>query len=93
MENLAERKLNFIHAVTGLTDERVFQALETTLKMINTPENALDRLSKPIRKKLDLATLKAEQNWKGHHPEKMKRLVKEMDFKEPIEHLLSMLTK
>ncbi len=48
---------------------------------------------KPIMKKFDVEAIMREQGWKGYHDtEKMKRLVKEMNIKEPIEDLLAMLT-
>lgn len=48
---------------------------------------------KPIRKTIDIETLKREQGWKKQDKTKWDALVKELDIQEPIESLISQLTK
>ena len=51
-------------------------------------------LKKGTREKFDPEEIKQEQGWKGQHDkEEMMRLIHEMDIQEPIELLLSQLTK
>jgi hypothetical protein len=51
-------------------------------------------LNKPFREKFDPDAMKREQGWKGQHDKaEIFRLIKEMDVTEPIELLISQLTK
>jgi hypothetical protein len=51
-------------------------------------------LGKPPGKKLDPEAIKREQGWKGQHDEaEIMRLIREINVKEPIELLLSQLSK
>ncbi len=51
-------------------------------------------LRKPLREKFSAEAVKRESGWKGQHDKtEMMRLVKEMDIQEPIELLLSQLSK
>lgn len=55
------------------------------------PEN-IRALVKPLRKTLDIETLKKEQNYKGANRQKIQQLIEEMAIEEPIEVLLAQLT-
>ncbi len=91
--NLAERKLQFIQAVSFIQDEEEIAQLENWLDLLQTKKAVSSELFKPIRKKLDPEAIKRSRNFKGHDREKIMRLIKEMDVQEPIELLLSQLTK
>lgn len=56
-------------------------------------EDLLKKVNRPIAKKLNLKALKKAKNYQGVNRERFDKLVKEIDIKEPIELLLSQLTK
>jgi len=58
-----------------------------------TGNEALAKVLEPIEEKIDLQKILLEQNYRGPDKRRFKRLVKELDIKEPIENLLAMLTK
>jgi hypothetical protein len=56
-------------------------------------KDILEQLAKPIRPHFDLDEMKREQ---GHQPinkAELEELIKELDIQEPLEDLLTMLTK
>ena len=57
------------------------------------PEDSAKRIFHPIRKGMTVETLKKEQNFKGTDWAKADAWVKELDIQEPIEELLSQLSR
>jgi len=51
-------------------------------------------LAKPMRESFDKEAIKRAQNWKGQHDKAgMMKLIIDMDVQEPIEKLLSQLSR
>jgi len=91
--DLAERKLELIQELSQIRDEQDFAQLEETLRNIRERQGRIRKYSKPMRKKLDPEAIKCQRGFKGHDKEEMFRLIREIDIQEPIELLLSQLTK
>ncbi len=53
----------------------------------------LSKINRPMAKKLDLEALKKAKNYKGVNRARFNQLVKEINIHEPIELLLSQLSK
>ncbi len=51
--------------------------------------STIKKVAKPLRKTLDIETLKKEQNYQGANKEKIERIIQEMAIEEPIEVLLA----
>lgn len=62
------------------------------LSTASLPEH-IQKYIRPVREKTDLEALIREQGYTGHDRERFDRIVKEMDIQEPIELLISQLTK
>ena len=81
---------------------RIFKSIhfESVRLVVEEPEEKpvanrglLKKINRPMAKKLDLEALKKAKNYKGVNRERFNKLVREIDIKEPIELLLSQLTK
>ena len=58
-----------------------------------TKRDVLPKINRPMTKKLDLEALKKAKNYKGVNRVRFNQLVKEINIHEPIELLLSQLSK
>ena len=56
-------------------------------------QDLLDSLHRPTAKTLDLDALKKARNYKGVNRERFNKLVKEINIPEPIDLLLSQLSR
>lgn len=93
MTDLSERKLELIKEVSEIRDEKDLNQLEEALRLIRERQERIRKYSKPIRKKTDPEAIKRARNFKGHDKEEIFRLIREIDIQEPIELLLSQLSK
>ncbi len=97
-QTLSERKINLIVHITKLDKEDAVRKIEETVESLEPHPTAkqlkmLEKLAKPMRKKLDIEELKREQNWKPIDRKKFDKLVKEIDIQEPIEQLIDDIGK
>ena len=86
--------MNLIVEITHLDDEKSLRRIaevigEEKKRPTEKQLETLEKLAKPMRKKLDLEELKREQNWKPIDRKEFDRLVKELDIQEPLEQLLA----
>ncbi len=108
MGSIAEQKYNLIRLLFAVDNPLLLdwlerelykwqQELPVTVPATETQEyEALKAklLRKPLREKFDAEAVKRESGWKGQHDKaEMMRLIKEMDIQEPIELLLSQISK
>ena len=66
--------------------------LQVVVNKNDTSNEILKKISKPIKKKLDLEEIKKAKNYKGVNRERFNALIKEINIIEPIELLLSQLS-
>lgn len=90
--------MNLIVEITHLDNEkslhRIAEIINEEKKRPNEEQRELlKKLTKPMRKKLDIEELKREQNWKSLDREKFDRLVRELDIQEPLEQLIADIGK
>lgn len=93
-QTLDSIKMNLIVEITHLDDEKSLRRIaevigEEKKRPTEKQLETLEKLAKPMRKKLDLEELKREQNWKPIDRKEFDRLVKELDIQEPLEQLLA----
>ncbi|MDZ4681532.1 MAG: hypothetical protein SH848_17920 [Saprospiraceae bacterium] len=90
--DLAEQKIAFIREVSEIENEKTLSALIAAYLQITAPAKA-DAKPKPIRKKFDAEAIRHSRGGVGHDKDKIMGLIREMDIQEPIEQLLSQLSK
>jgi hypothetical protein len=93
MGSIAERKYHLIQLISSIEDEKTLAQMQEELEEIQRRGSLLAKLTKPMKKTLDVEELKREQNWKPVDMEEWHRLAEELDIQEPIEQLLAQLTK
>ncbi len=95
MSDFAAQKSEFIQEVSAIQDEQKFSELVQAYQELKARdlEAIKQKLRRPMRKKLDPEAIKRARGFKGHNKEEIFRLIKEIDIQEPIELLLSQLTK
>ncbi|MCY7327566.1 MAG: hypothetical protein LH618_03360 [Saprospiraceae bacterium] len=93
MGALAERKLEFIRAVSEIEDEKTLLALMEAYWQITAFEKTNGKSIKPIRPQFDAEAIRRRRVQVGHDKARIMRLIQEMDVQEPIEQLLAQLTK
>lgn len=93
MGSIAERKYHLIQLISSIEDEKVLVQIQEELEAIRSKEELLAQITKPMKKTLDVEEMKREQNWKPVDIEELQEIIKQMDIQEPIELLLSQLSK
>lgn len=95
MSDFTDQKNEFIQEVSALQDERQFSQLVAAYREIKARDVAAvkQRLRRPLRRKLNPEVIKRGRGFKGHDKAEIYRLIKEIDIQEPIELLLSQLTR
>jgi len=86
-------KLGIIDKIRSLGNEDVhkLKKLEATLKEMWPEEDIIKKLSKPIRKKIDIEELKREQNFKPINKKEFFQKIDELNIEEPLEELIRMI--
>lgn len=94
-----EQDLNSLLALFRQMNLRVV-VKKSSVKSPNRPASPDTRtvkeqlLAKPMRESFDKEVIKQAQNWKGQHDKVgMMKLIMDMDVQEPIEKLLSQLSR
>lgn len=93
MVSIAERKYHLIQLISSIEDEKVLVQIQEELEAIRSKEELLAQITKPMKKTLDVEEMKREQNWKPVDLEEWNKLVAELDIQEPVEQLISKLTR
>jgi hypothetical protein len=83
-----------LSALNSMNLESVHVVVEETVNhKSKNGKDLLVSLHRPIAKKLDLDALKKERNYKGVNRERFNKLVKEINITEPIDLLISQLSR
>jgi len=93
MTLLAEKKLEFIRAVSSIEDVKTLSALMEAYRKILGEMKDTSKMVTSIRQKFDADAIRQRRGHVGHDKAKIMRLIREMDVQEPIEQLLAQLTK
>lgn len=104
--NIGTRKIELITFMAALQQEEAVQAFEKIARKLKpktykkeetaslkVSEADIEYFKRPTRKTITADQLAIEQNWQPIDEAKMDELVRLMDIQEPIELLLSQLTK
>jgi len=88
--NLDSKKLKLIQKITLISSIEEIKDIERFVNLIRH-NKAHGNIFKEIRKDVNIESLKKEQDFKGIDRAKLNRIAKELDIKESIEELLSMI--
>jgi len=91
--NIGALKLELIDKIKYASDNdgHKLKKLEASIKEMWPDENILNRLEKPIRKRIDVEEIKREQNFKPINKEAFFKRIEELNIEEPLEKLIEML--
>ncbi len=104
--NIETRKIELIAFIASLQHEEAVNALEKIVKKLKpktykreksessfVSDSDIEFFKRPIRKTITADEIALEQNWQPIDEKEMAEIVRRMDIQEPIELLLSQLTK
>ena len=84
-------KLELINRIMSLKDAYKLRKIEATLRDMWSDDDIIKKLSKPMRKRIDVEELKKEQNFKPINKEEFFKKIDELNIEEPLEDLLRMI--
>ncbi len=84
-------KLSLIRQIMETTDTAELEKIDSAIKKIQSEENSFQHLVKPTRKRLDIETIKKEQDYLPVDKEALHQKIEELDLKEPVEQLLTVI--
>lgn len=89
--NIDSLKVHLIARISTLSNEETLRQLERILmpRASADPSDILQRLARPMPKKLDIEALIAQQGFKGVDRAKFDRLIRKINVTEPLEQLLA----
>jgi len=93
MMALAEQKQEFIRKISSIEDLKTLSALMEAYQKITAEAKNSPKRANKIRQKFDADAIRQRKGQVGHDKAKIMRLIREMNIQEPIEQLLSQLTK
>lgn len=79
---------SIINKIFNLTDTRKLKQLSVIVEQLT---DILERLAKPMRKKLSIEELKKEQNFKPINKKAFFKKLDALEIEEPIEDLIAMI--
>ncbi len=82
------RKYHLVEWITKLDNEQTISNIENYVFRILHRTTPLNKLTVPIRQKLDINELIAEQNFHGVDLKRFRQLIDEMNIQDPIELLI-----
>jgi regulator of PEP synthase PpsR (kinase-PPPase family) len=82
---------SIINKIFGLTDTRKLRQLSVIVEQLTDNSDVLERLAKPMRKKLSIEELKKEQNFKSINKKAFFKKLDALEIEEPIEDLIAMI--
>ena len=89
--NIETRKYKLIEQIMKLDNDFAISKLEEQLKKLENEK--FWKAVKPMRKNITVEQLKKEQNYKPISKEEFYKKAAELNITEPLDELLSMLTK
>ena len=94
MGDIAARKLEIIQAISKMQGEQEISKVEAAIREILAHhERNLKYGVKKIPEKFDADAVRCSRGYRKPDKEEIFRLIREIDIQEPIELLLSQLTK
>ena len=85
------RKYRLIENIMQVDNEKIIDKLEEILKSYKSDHTSIEPYIRPMRKKLDVDELIAEQGFEGVDKDKIDRLIKDINLETPLEELLEMI--
>ena len=85
------KKYHLIEQIMAIQEEALLNRLEILLNNLTQENQALLKLIRPTREKLDIERLAQAQNYQGVDQDKMNRLIEEIALDEPFEDLIEVV--
>ena len=82
---------SIINKIFNLTDTQKLKQLDVIVEQLSDNNYILERLAKPMRKKLSIEQLKKEQNFKPINKKAFFKKLDALEIEEPIEDLIAMI--
>ena len=82
---------SIISKIFALTDTRKLRQLNVIVEQLTDSNDVLQRLAKPMRKKLSIEELKKEQNFKPINKKAFFKKLDALEIEESIEDLITMI--
>lgn len=89
MKGAKELQQSIVNKIFSLTDTRKLTQLSVLVEQLTDNSTVLERLAKPMRKKLSIEELKKEQNFKPINKKAFFEKLDALDVDESIEDLIS----
>lgn len=84
-------KLSIINKIMNLEDLSLIKEVDRAVTEILPRDTKLSHLVKPMRKELDIETIKEEQQFKVIDKKEFLQKFDDLEIEEPIEELLEMI--
>jgi len=84
-------KLKLIHKILSVNDTDQLKLLYGFISKAEIGKSQLNGLVKPTREKLDIETIKQEQNFQPINADKFFKELEDLNIEEPLEDLLKMI--
>lgn len=89
--NIESKKRQIVSQIMKIGDEQFINQLEKIIQKYEAAHSAVAYLAKPMRQKLVLTELIAEQSYKGADKKKLDSLIEAAAIEEPLKNLLELL--
>lgn len=93
MVEFQERKSQLLEAVHAISDETALAEWEEVYRKIRESRERIQHYRATLREKFDPEVVRRSRGYRKPNKAKVMQLIKQMDIQEPIELLLSQLTK
>jgi hypothetical protein len=93
MVKFAENKLALIQEISLLEDEKTFLELQKAFQVIIARHERKSIVREPIRAHFDADNIKKNRQFKGHNLAEINQLIADINLQEPVELLISQLSK
>jgi hypothetical protein len=84
-------KLNLIRQIMDLNDADQLKKISQAIRSIGLENHALQELARPIRNRLDIEELKAEQRFRPVDKKAFFGKIEKLDITESLDELLAMI--
>lgn len=93
MVNFQERKAHLLEAVSAISDEKDLAEWEEAHRKVQERRARMEKYRVKLREKFDPESVRRSREFRKPDKNKVMHLIKEMNVREPIELLISQLTR
>ena len=93
MVNFQERKAHLLEAVNAISDEKDLAEWEEAYRKVQERAARMEKYRAKLREKFDLEAVRRSRGFRKPNKVRVMHLIREMNVQEPIELLISQLTR